>query len=86
MHYAHKPPIAVWISQIGKWDIRRIALSGLQDKYDRYRLYLHELMAKKMRERNEKHPDHVNYGFLVILDLGGFNLRQHGCIQCEFTC
>jgi len=72
----------VWISQIGKWDIRRITLSGLQDKYDRYILYLHELISKKMHERSEKHSDNVSYGFLVIIDLGGFNLRQHGCIQC----
>jgi len=72
----------VWISQIGKWDTRRIALSGLQDKFDRYRLYLQELMAKKMREENAKHPDQINFGYLAIVDLAGFNLRQHGCIQC----
>jgi len=72
----------VWFSQVGKWDLRRIQLSGQQNKYNRYRLYLSELIAKKMREKNENHPDQINYGFLIVVDLGGFNLRQHGCILC----
>src|SRR5688572_15688123 len=49
----------IWVSQIGKWDLRKIQLSGLTDKYNRYRLYLNELVAKRIRDLNEAHPDNT---------------------------
>jgi len=75
----------VWIFQIGQWDLRRVVISGQQEKYTRFTIYLFERVAARVRELNAQSAAKNITEYILLTDLAGFNLRQHGCLRCKYS-
>jgi len=72
----------VIIFEFGKYDLRRIGISGNYNAFLRYLDRYMELAVSKIREANAETPEkHISQAVMII-DLNGFNIRQHMCIQC----
>jgi len=65
------------------WDLRKAALSGNQKRFGRYIDKGLEEACGLVRELGNKYKN-VSQGIL-ILNVDGFNLIQHGCLQCIST-
>lgn len=63
------------------WDVRRGVISGSRDAAVRYIYYAIEYQARKIREK-QKLGQNVTQ-IQVILDLSGYNIVQHGCLNCK---
>jgi len=64
----------------GSWDFRNIALSGKREHFNRYIDKILDEACGLVRELGEKYKN-VSQGVL-LLNMDGFNLIQHGCLQC----
>jgi len=75
--YEGRPVLA---GDAGEWDVRRGLISGLHAKGERFVYQQIEKACFKIREKQGKGENVTR--FQAIFDLKGFNLAQHGCIQC----
>jgi hypothetical protein len=64
----------------GNWDLRNIAVTGKRERFNRYIDKTLDDACGLVRELGEKYKN-VSQG-MMILNIDGFNLVQHGCIQC----
>lgn len=64
-------------------DTRKHLLNGYKNRFIRYGLYWAETLFSIAREVNTKRGRVVKHP-LLIADLAGFNIKQHGCISCTF--
>lgn len=77
-------PVALFT--FGSWDVRKAALSGQIKLLVRYLVKtVFEMPQLKAREEGLADGSNATQ-FVVIADLGGFNLRQQLCVRCpEFA-
>lgn len=61
--------------------MRRGVVSGLRDMATRFLYYVIEKQYKKIREKQYKGENVTQ--IQVIVDLSGYNLVQHGCLNCK---
>jgi len=64
----------------GQWDVRRGVVSGLRDMATRFLYYVIEQQYKKIRDKQYMGKNVTQ--IQVIVDLSGYNLVQHGCLNC----
>ena len=48
----------------------------------RYQAYMYEKASAKIRESAKKSGKDVSQ-WILLTDLSGFNIRQHGCLSCK---
>ncbi|OXA51620.1 SEC14-like protein 2 [Folsomia candida] len=75
--YEGRPVLA---GDAGEWDVRRGIVTGQQGKGERFVYREIERACQKVREKQGRGENVTR--FQAIFDLKGFNLAQHGCIQC----
>jgi len=63
-----------------KWDVRRFILAGKRDEYRRYQVYIIEKVTQKLLASALSGKDVSQ--IVILIDLSGFNTRQHGCLPC----
>ncbi len=66
--------------EASEWDVRRGALSGSTDLAGRYLYQVIEKQYKKIRDKQDQGQNVTQ--LQVIVDLKGYNLIQHGCLNC----
>jgi hypothetical protein len=67
----------------GKWVIRKAAQNGQINHLIRYMI---KTMLEEPRVRAEelsKASGKQNSRFVMLVDLSGYNLREHACLQCK---
>jgi len=72
----------VFIGFAGEWDIRQAVLTGRAARVIRYMNKALESGARVIRQMQYagKNITRLN----LMIDLGGFNIAQHGCVSCLF--
>jgi hypothetical protein len=70
----------VLILPVGAWDVRKVIVSGHRDEFERFIKQLFERTFARVRESFEKNGN-VTQGS-ALLDLAGYNTRQHACPAC----
>lgn len=74
----------VLIFNLREWNIRKIILAGKTEQFFRCSMRFFEIMTAKGREINKANGDDESLAqFTVLVDLKGYNLRQHGCVACK---
>jgi hypothetical protein len=66
---------------VGSWDLRRQVITGKQDRFLRYVSKGMDEVYGIVRELGEKYRN-VSQGVL-LLNVDGFSLVKHGCLQCN---
>ena len=68
---------------MGVWDLRRAVLAGETNQIIRY---LDQMLEKVTTRAIELLPNSTNQVPLqvILVDVSGFNLRQHMCLSCKF--
>lgn len=74
------------IFEFGRYDLRRIGIGGNMRQFLRYLDRYMELAVTKTRELAAAEPERNISQAIMIIDLNGFNIRQHMCIQCKSSC
>jgi len=64
----------------GVWDLRQVVISGNRDRFNRYIDRALEDACTLVRKLGEEYKN-VSQGILIV-NMDGFNLVQHGCLQC----
>jgi len=72
-----RPVLAADASQ---WDVRGAVLAGLKEKAVRLIYYSIELQLKKIRDKQALGQNVTQ--MIAILDLSGYSIVQHGCLNC----
>ena len=65
-------------TELGKWNIRQLALSGQGDRYTRYINRMVEEALAQVRNSGSKNVTQ----FVMVVNLNGYNTRQHACLAC----
>ncbi|OXA51833.1 SEC14-like protein 4 [Folsomia candida] len=74
----------VGTADIAEWDVRKVVLMGNKDKGIRFVFRMAEVGVLRVMEQHEQHPN-VSSG-IIIMNLDGFNSKQHGCPECIPIC
>jgi hypothetical protein len=65
---------------MGKWDFRQAILSGRRNKMLRY---IYKIVDDvDMRVQKQQAQGKLVTRGNIIIDVEGYNLMQHGCVQC----
>ncbi|CAL8099387.1 unnamed protein product [Orchesella dallaii] len=72
----------VFIGFAGEWDIRNAVLTGRAQRVIRYMNKALEHGVKLITESQHQGKNVTRLNLLI--DLDGFSVRQHGCVQCLF--
>ncbi|ODM89746.1 SEC14-like protein 2 [Orchesella cincta] len=72
----------VFIGFAGEWDVRGAVLTGRAQRVIRYINQALEHGVKMVRDLQQEGKNVTRLN--LIIDLDGFNIRQHGCVQCLF--
>lgn len=75
----NKFQVVLYVS-VRNWDLRKAALTGRRDRFNRFVDKTLEEACGLVQELGEKYKN-VSQG-IFILNIDGFNLVQHGCLQC----
>ena len=67
--------------QFGKWNIRKIALAGKMPDLRHYVNGMMEYGYSAARELTQTTGKDINQ-WIMLVDLKGYNLRQHACAAC----
>ena len=67
--------------KLGDWEIRHILIRGKLNDALRMLYKLMELTMTKIRDHAKEFQTNVT-DFNTLIDLSGFNLREHGCFAC----
>lgn len=78
----------VLMQDLGRWDFRKQVISGKSERFVLCGLRTVEVMQKKILLQNEEIARSGQLrgnvtSYIMLVNLQGFNLRQHGCFQCE---
>lgn len=79
----------VLVQSIGQWDIRKQVIAGKSERFVLCAMRTVEVMHQKIRQRNEEvslqgdAKQNVT-SFILLVNLQGYNLRQHACFGCKF--
>ena len=72
---------AVLILPVGAWDVRKVIVAGHRDDFEKFIKQLFERSFAKVRENFETKGNVTQMS--TILDLAGYNTRQHACPLCK---
>lgn len=67
---------------LGRWDFRKIILSGNAETFQLYFIYMFETALKRARELSAESGKDISE-FVGLFDASGFSVRTHACIACE---
>jgi len=65
---------------IGFWDARKAVISGKGQRIERFVYKMLVEAESKIRQKQKEGKEVTR--FVILLDLKGFNLAQHACLQC----
>jgi len=66
----------------GRWDLRKITLSGKRDEMQRYYNYMCEMGMEKARNLTASTGKNISE-FIFLSDVTGFTVRNTACFACK---
>jgi hypothetical protein len=73
------------VARLGQIDVRRVVLTGLKPKLDRYLTYGYERALHAVLR--SQHVNGTGKGFVdgyLLFNMNGYNPRSHACLACKF--
>jgi len=65
---------------LSQWDIQKFILAGNAEEYRRYQIYMIEKITQRIYSLALAGKGVSQ--FTLLADYGGFNIRQHACMEC----